>query len=433
MRTTPYIHWLLALSTALLIQACGGGGGGGGSSTSNSPAPSNTVAVTVGSGLSSSMTNMMMTSVTICKPGTSVCITVPNIQVDTGSTGLRVFASLLNTANNGAGLNLTAITSSTTGNAIYNCTAFGDGVVWGNMATADVKLGGESAPGISIHVMQDTTAGAPIPTLCTNQGSNETSILGTGTVHPFGANGIIGIGLYNQDCGTYCVNSVYTAAPKYYACDNANVCVGTTVALTQQTANPVASFASINNNGVALQFPAIASNGVTSVIGSLIFGIGTQTNNAESATAIKIATPYASNGLFTATYKGTSLSQSFIDSGSSGYYFVDNTIATCTQQTAYFCPGGVSNSLSPLSISASVPNSNTSTSATISMVVASADYLFNENNGALGAFNDIGAPNSMSTSFDFGVPFFFGKTVFTSNENVGPANMHFAYQAYTGN
>ena len=433
MHSKKYLHWLLVLVTTLLVQACGGGGGGGSSSTpsssssssSNTPLANNAVSVTVSTGLSPSTTNMVMTSVTLCRPGSSTsCVTIPNIQVDTGSTGLRVFASTL------ASLSLPPITSGTTGDTIYNCTAFGDGVVWGSMATADVKLGNETASAIGVHILQDTGVGAPIPTQCSQQGSNETSILGTTGINAFGVNGIIGVGLYNQDCGSLCATSTYPSAPKYYDCTSSHACTPTTATLTQQTVNPVAFF-STDNTGVALQLPTISDYGVASATGTLFFGIGTQTNNTESASAVKISVPYASSGYFTANYQGTSLPQSFIDSGSSGYYF-NAAILTCSTQTAYFCPGGSSASLSPLSLSVNFPNSNTNGTTLISnMVVASADYLFSENNGTYGAFNDIGAPNTgMPNSFDFGVPFFFGRTVFTSNENVGDANMHFAFQPY---
>jgi hypothetical protein len=39
--------------------------------------------------------NMLTTSVTVCAPGTSNCATIDNIQVDTGSQGLRILASAL--------------------------------------------------------------------------------------------------------------------------------------------------------------------------------------------------------------------------------------------------------------------------------------------------------------------------------------------------
>jgi len=425
MRIEINSRWIVVLLATLLLQACGGGGGGGGSLVPSSAAVSNTVAIKIGAGVSTSTNNMMLASVTLCQPDSSSCVTIPNIQIDTGSTGLRVFASLLH------GVALPPVPSGT--GTLYNCAAFGDGVVWGNMATADVKIGEETAKGISVHILQDTGAGAPIPTPCSQQGPNETSILGTTTINAFGVNGVLGIGLFNQDCGTYCTNFVFNPAPKYYDCTSSAPCTGTTATLAQQTANPVASFTDGNNQGVALQFPVVANTGAVNVNGTLIFGINTQANNTESGSAIKVSTPYASNGYFTSTYRGVGLTQSIIDSGSAGYYFNDATIGRCSVQSAYFCPVPGSNSLSPLSISALFPNSNTNSASQVSMQIANADVLFG-NTPTLGAFNDVGAPNSANLqSFDFGAPFFFGKTVFTSNENVGIANMHVAFQAYNGN
>lgn len=65
--------------------------------------------------------NMLQTSVTICVPGTSTCQTIDNIQVDTGSQGLRVLASALAPT-----LALPSVTAST-GSAATSCTVFGSG------------------------------------------------------------------------------------------------------------------------------------------------------------------------------------------------------------------------------------------------------------------------------------------------------------------
>jgi Protein of unknown function (DUF3443) len=101
------------------LGACGGGGGGnastgttgaatapaaasGAASAPQANAPvaipqSSTpnvqpIAVAAAPGLTR---NMLTTSVTVCAPGTSNCATIDNIQVDTGSQGLRILASAL--------------------------------------------------------------------------------------------------------------------------------------------------------------------------------------------------------------------------------------------------------------------------------------------------------------------------------------------------
>ena len=101
----------------------------------------------------------------------------------------------------------------------------------------------------------------------------------------------------------------------------------------QQLPNPVAAFAT-DNNGTILDFPAVGPSGVVSLTGTVYFGIGTQANNKlGSATVLPISSSSSSigPGFLTATYKGKALTQSFLDSGSNFYYFIDAALPICTQ------------------------------------------------------------------------------------------------------
>ena len=82
-----FVQNSVAMVVILLLAGCGGGGGGAAAGADASL--SNTVAVTVTGGLQNQSANLLVTSVTICVPGLSACKTVDNVQVDTGSTGLR--------------------------------------------------------------------------------------------------------------------------------------------------------------------------------------------------------------------------------------------------------------------------------------------------------------------------------------------------------
>ncbi len=65
--------------------------------------------------------NGAFASATICAPGsTSSCVTIDNLLVDTGSTGLRVFQSAVSS------LKLPALDASN-GSAAYDCVNFVDG------------------------------------------------------------------------------------------------------------------------------------------------------------------------------------------------------------------------------------------------------------------------------------------------------------------
>src|SRR5215471_8245859 len=111
-----------------MLAGCGGGGGGGGNNSSGgggttppTPTPvNNTQPVTIDAG-SSGFPNLLFTSVTICAPGASTnCQTIDHIQVDTGSTGLRIISSVLSPT-----LSLPQ-QNDAAGNAIVECAQFSD-------------------------------------------------------------------------------------------------------------------------------------------------------------------------------------------------------------------------------------------------------------------------------------------------------------------
>ena len=127
-------------------------------------------------------------------------------------------------------------------------------------------------------------------------------------------NGVLGVGLFAQDCGTSCVNSANVGM--YYACSGTTCNGGTTVPLASQVINPVAALP-VDNNGVILQLPAVPGGVASSASGSLIFGIGTQSNNIPSGVTVYGADQDAE---FTTTFNGTQYA-SFLDTGSNGLFF----------------------------------------------------------------------------------------------------------------
>lgn len=359
----------------------------------------NVVLMTVDRGPLSRSFNVPFVSVTVCRPGTSICQTIDDVMVDTGSYGLRLMASELNSS-----LTLPAVTNAG-GNALGECAQFVSGFTWGSVRKADVKLGGETASDLPIQIIGDTPGGySGIPTACTSAGAN------VGSVSRLGAKGILGIGMFSQDCGSACVTS--RAPGMYYAC-TASSCSGTMVALRNQVTNPVSAFA-VDNNGVLLKLPSVPPGGTSRLAGTLVFGIGTQANNQLGG-----ATVYAANsrGNFTTVYKGKSLTSSFIDSGSNGLFFEDETIQKCS--TGFYCP------TSTLSLSAVNMAHDGSRSGTVSFTV--------ENVYALSA--DIAAAHAggsldLSGSFDWGLPFFFGRSVFVAMSGANTPGGTGPYWAY---
>jgi hypothetical protein len=117
---------------------------------------------------------------------------------------------------------------------------------------------------------------------------------------------------------------------------------------------------------------------------------------------------------------------SLIDSGSNGLYFLDSTttnLPLCpgSQFDSYYCPSATE------SLSATNLGVNGASSA-VSFTVADATALF-ENQYAY-AFDDVGGPSSGGEYFDWGLPFFFGRKVFTSIEGAGAPGGSTPYFAY---
>lgn len=396
---------------SLTLVSCGGGSSSGGASGNGVvPTLNNVLAVVVDGGPAGagSVVNQPYVSVTICRPGTSVCQTIDHILLDTGSFGLRIIApGILNNA-----LNLQAV-STAAGLAVGECVQFASGYQWGSVQLADVKMADEVALSLPIHIVADPSAMfSSVPNDCKSTGLN------IGSVKDLGANGVLGVGLFKEDCGTGCAAAAI--AGTYYGCNN-NACTNISLPLTQQVANPVASFAR-NNNGVLLTMPAVAVGGAINLTGSLIFGIGTQSNNAFIT-----ETAYAANGQgnFTTTYNGKALSASYLDSGSNGYYFDDKNIRACANSTGFYCP------LGGATLSATNSSFDGRISGVVSFRLEDVDTL-NANITAIqigGTVNNFSSGFS-SNSFDWGLPFFFGRRVFVAIENANTPKGRGPYWAY---
>jgi hypothetical protein len=370
----------------LFAVACGGSG----SSPSSPIAPvsgSNVQAITVNSGPAGNYANGAFTSVTVCTPGTSTCQTIDGVLIDTGSSGLRILSSALTVS--------LAQQKAPDGHPVVECLPFVSGYTWGPVQTADVEIAGEKASSTPIQVLSDTDY--PVPTDCANNGTSDD------TLSTLGANGLLGVGVFPQDCGGACASTGPSNPELYYECP-ASGCVVVAEALAQQVLNPVVLF-STDNNGVILELPT-ASSPEASLSGSLIFGIGTQSNNALNGATVYSVDDY---GNFITTYKSQAYNQSFIDSGSNGLYFLDSAttgIPVCSDANFFYCPSTTQ------SLSATNEGSTGTPSGTVSFSVANADDLFNDNPTAT-VFGQLGGPNSIP-GFDWGLPFFYGRNVYTA-------------------
>ncbi|MBB4518656.1 DUF3443 domain-containing protein [Paraburkholderia fungorum] len=407
-----------------LMTACGGGGNSNSaastspgtstsspSTTSTSTTPtsptsggsptlvSNQMSVTVGPNAWSAQ-NVLYTSVTICVPGTANCQKINNVLVDTGSFGLRLFNSQVT-------LPLQKV-SATAGGTLTECTIFGSGTAWGTVAKADVQLAGEVASNAPIQLIADPAVSGSATNNCIPAGVTD---LNSPSV--MGANGILGVGLNAADCGATCVAT--TSPGWYFGCPaNATTCPATTVPLADQVTNPVSMFAR-DNNGVVLTLPSVPSTGVSSVTGTLTFGIDTQADNALGSA--KVYTLNSNYDLSTA-FNGNTFSESFLDSGSNGLFF-DDSITTCSGST-FYCPS------STMSFSAVMQGLN-GNNVSLNFDVGNAETMVG--NGAY-AMNDFAAQGGSANIFDWGLPFFYGRSIYTAiagTANSGGTGPFFAF------
>ena len=364
------------------------------------------------------------TSVTICVHGTSTCQTIDHIQVDTGSAGLRLISSVLT-------ITLPPENNSS-GNPLDECTVFSDGYIWGPVATADITMAGEQAAGAPVQIIIPSSSSPAVPSSCSSQNpaggnGNEGGSSNSNSVSTFGANGIIGVGLFQQDCGGFCVTNA-TNPTVYYDCPSSG-CTPTTATLAQQVPNPVTMFAT-DNNGVVIQLPSVPNGGSASVSGSMIFGIGTQSNNGlGSATIYPVPDTGNNAGNIITTFSGHSYPSSFIDSGSNGIFFLDSTttgIPTCAgQNSGWYCPTNSPDNLSATNQGQDANGNPVGTAGTVNFTIEDASTLFNTNNTA---FSTLGGPNP--GAFDWGLAFFFGRNVFTAIDQMstpGGTGPYFAY------
>jgi len=304
--------------------------------------------------------NILTTSVTVCEPGTSNCATIDDIQVDTGSQGLRILTSALPAA-----LQLPALPSG--GGAAGECAVFGGGYTWGAVRSADVRMAGQLAASLPIQLIADPTVPS-VPSDCAASGRAMQTTAG------LRSNGILGVGLFAADCGSACANS---ALPRwYYSCPASGACQSSIQPLAQQVANPVSAFA-LDNNGVVIDLPAIADSGAT------------------------VLRANSQSGYVTTVSGGQTYSQSYLDSGSNALFIANAALPQCG---LWYCP------TTPLSATASIAGTD-GTSSTVAYSIGNSRTLFNSANNA---FNNLAGITS--NSFGWGLPFFYGRRIYTAIE-----------------
>jgi hypothetical protein len=286
-----------------------------------------------------------------------------------------------------------ALPQSTSGsNPLFECGLFALGFTWGTVKTADIRMASELAPSVPIQIIGGSVPATPSG--CSSGGG--TPIM---TVADLGANGLVGIGAFTADLGLY------------YTCPT-SPCAQVTVLEANQVQNPVTSFA-VNNNGTIISLPSVPSNGSVRASGTLTFGIGTQANNGLGVARKQ---NLDTNGNFTTTISGSPYASSFLDSGSNALFFdetFDASIVTCVPTmnapslNDFYCPPAIKN-LTASNQAATGP------AILVNFQVAIATTLFS--NTSMFAFSNLAGPAGFGGVFDWGVPFFYGRDVYTAIE-----------------
>ncbi|AXL52904.1 hypothetical protein DSC91_006103 [Paraburkholderia caffeinilytica] len=425
MKTLKKTLWIIMAGASVALAACGGGssdgngkggalgwnatpdwikppnGSGGTGDTGNASNiktdKNNTVPIRVDNSMGG--INSLFASITVCVPGTpqsaSQCATVDRMLVDTGSTGVRIAASAIPALNPQLLTQIGALDDTPDGAyrggayPIAECMPFASGFTWGSVKRADITIGSRTASHIPIQVIGDGAFNTPSD--CIAHGGADLS-----TVKSLGANGILGIGH-----GTYdSLDAVQSAAPGlYYYCSSQNSCTSTRMIATKEVMNPVAAF-NADYNGTVIRLPAVPAGGQASVTGQLIFGIGTQANNALPANANIFAVD--KYGSITTQYQGNVFNMSAIDSGTNIYAFPDSSIATTS---GWYTPS------SALNLTATMEATDGS-SAPYKLTFP-IDNVLNLTASGNAAYNNVGAYFSYNRMFLWGLPFFYGRSVYT--------------------
>ena len=405
--------FLALIVTPLILAGCGGSGTTSGTTPPPPPpppamqviappGPPNVEKLVVDSGpgaLTTPAVNTAFISVTVCMPGTSTCQTIDHIEVDTGSVGLRILADAVTSA--GAfNLALPAVKDpSNPSNVLAECLQFADGFSWGSVNTADIKLpvSMESATGVVVHVIGATSAGDPSkanPTCVPLPGSPLAAGLCVGvenTVPCFGANGILGVGPFINDC-----QSTAPCAPLTPICNGASPCIP---------------------GNSATYFTCTAAPACTQVASQVTPQLQVQNPAALFATD--------NNGVISATLNSTTYPFSYLDSGSNANFFPTTSIPSCpSPNDGFLCPTAGTT----VNESATLTGTNSMTLAADFSIV-NANTLFGGSNTAFsnlaGSSFSASGPNN---SLDLGLSFFYGHNVFTGFEDVQTMGApYFAY------
>jgi Protein of unknown function (DUF3443) len=307
--------------------------------------------------------NVAYTNVKICAPGNKTnCQVIDHVQIDTGSVGLRIASSAVNSSL----LQAMPYIPTSGPQILTNCVVFGSlNSLYGPVQIADVYIADKVARNVSLQIF----------------GQNLTPPRGCGSpfsppqgVSQFGANGLLGIALG------------LSVSETFYSCntDGSSCQPGP----SPTTPNLVSQFQN-DDNGVTIALNALPPSGSTEPIqGLLIFGVGTQADNTPPAGTVALQADPSSGRINLRI--GNTTAPALIDSGTSLLLVNDPSL----QPTA--------------TVRLGLSSYNATTPAyTVDFTVGDADTVMNNAVISYDAAADGGVGLSI-----LGLPLFFGRTMY---------------------
>lgn len=378
----------LCAASATLITACNSGGSSSPSSCNYGTAPaaptdSNQVQIMAGCGLNNVGNNVPYVSVTICQDSSGAnCQTINNVLLDTGSIGLKINQSVLNSKLLSG---LTSINDTTTNLPLSSCNLYGGGYLFTNAYTATVKLGGMTSNNMPIQVINDINQ-STVPASCSLVSFN--NLLANS-----GANGVIGVNpqvfASNSHVKLYIESQAGVYTQLDYKTANSDPILNV---------NPIVGFA--ESNGLIISLPAVTANSNTNIYGVLTFGVNTRANNQINNASVQLIGNKSSElGYFKSTSTTNVTSRTIFDTGTNGYVVYGLNMAQCGNN---YCPG------SPTTWTSSLSNwgFDITTSYNESIQIS------NPVNQASAIMPNWAFVSNTPGITVYGLPFFFGKNVY---------------------
>ena len=268
------------------------------------------------------------------------------------------------------------------GLSLAECAQFGSGSDWGPIVESEVRMGGESTGVMRIQIINAHFLDRPRNCLNSDVSPKEV-----------GLNGILGVGLFREDCGFGCAEIGSNLI--YYGCNHEH-CKPLSVSNELQLQNPISLFMK-NNNGMILDLANVTRSHRE---GSLIFGIGTSPNNKPGGRVPLFADP---SGNFTTQVGQESYSRSLFDSGSNAIYFPKREgIDLCSNQAlGFFCPSH------PRMLWATLISPINQKKRRVSFRVSKAEQFPPSDEENFDSISGV-----YSDGFIWGIPFFIGRRVY---------------------